>query len=143
MPDYKNDRFARKPFNKGGSRFGGGPTQKYKADCSKCGDVCEVPFRPNGKKPIFCSNCFVKDTGDAPRGRREFSPRPSFNDRPQPRDDRALAELKTELQGINDKLERMLRSMEVSRAVQDAVATKAPLAKKVKAPAKKTKAKKA
>lgn len=141
MPDYKNDRFARKPFNKGGNRFGG-QMQKFKVDCSKCGDLCEVPFRPNGKKPVYCSNCFVKDSGDAPRGRREFSPRPSF-ERPQ-REDRGMGELKAELQGINEKLERLLRSMEVSRAVQSAVASEKPAAaaKKAKAAVKKRAAKK-
>lgn len=122
MADFKSSRFARKPFNKSGGRFDG-PMQKYKADCAKCGAVCEVPFRPNGKKPVFCSNCFVKDADDAPRGRREFSPRPSF-DRPQ-RDDRSMADLKYELQGVNEKLERLLNVIEQGMS--------APAPKKVKA----------
>jgi len=36
---------------------------KYKAICSECGDGCEVPFKPNGKKPILCSFCFAKSSG--------------------------------------------------------------------------------
>jgi CxxC-x17-CxxC domain-containing protein len=38
----------------------------YSAICTKCGNKCEVPFRPTGGKPIYCSNCFRKgdNTGD-------------------------------------------------------------------------------
>ena len=37
----------------------------YSAICTECGNKCEVPFRPTGGKPIYCSNCFRKgdDTG--------------------------------------------------------------------------------
>jgi len=131
MSDYKNDRFAHKPFHKGGSRFGA-TKEMYKAECSKCGRVCEVPFRPNGKKPVFCSNCFVKDSADAPRGpRHEYAPRPSFHtERLVPREDQAFKELKAELRGVNEKLERLIRAVEVSRAVESAVASAKPAAKK-------------
>jgi len=138
MPDYSNNRFARKPFKSGGNSRFGGPTQKFKAECSKCGNSCEVPFRPNGKKPVFCSNCFVKDEGDAPRGRSNFGGRPSFErpsyDRPQaaPRDDRGLQEVKKELQGVNDKLERLIRVMEVRQSVSEAVTPKKAAKKAVK-----------
>jgi len=78
----------------GGRSFGGGggfrdrnssgPMQKYKAVCSKCGDDCELPFRPSGDRPVFCSTCFGQqnDSG-APRrdnNRGSFS-RPSFGDK--------------------------------------------------------------
>ncbi len=47
--------------NKGSGRnnFGEnmGPKTMYPTTCSKCGKNCEVPFRPNGKKPVFCSSC--------------------------------------------------------------------------------------
>lgn len=136
MANFKKDSFARRSFNKGPRRFDG-PAQKYKANCNKCGDTCEVPFRPNGRKPVYCSNCFVKDTDSAPRPRREFSPRPQMAAPQAPRDDKALAELKSELQGINEKLERLLRAFELSRVVQDVTAPEAP----AKAAIKKTAAK--
>ncbi len=41
-----------------------GPVTMHSATCSKCGNHCEVPFKPNGKKPIFCTNCFVRDDGE-------------------------------------------------------------------------------
>jgi CxxC-x17-CxxC domain-containing protein len=59
----------------GGRREGGRP-QMHRATCSECGDSCEVPFRPTGDKPVFCSNCFAgKDGGD--RGSRDFGRRES------------------------------------------------------------------
>lgn len=40
--------------------------QMFDATCAKCGNKCQVPFRPIDGKPIFCSNCFEKKgpTGD-------------------------------------------------------------------------------
>ncbi len=32
--------------------------QMFEAVCADCGDKCQVPFRPSGDKPVFCSNCF-------------------------------------------------------------------------------------
>ncbi|MDD9953017.1 MAG: hypothetical protein OXR66_01640 [Candidatus Woesearchaeota archaeon] len=34
--------------------------------CATCKKKCEVPFKPNSNKPIFCDACFGK--GDAGRG---------------------------------------------------------------------------
>ena len=35
----------------------------HKATCNECGQACEVPFKPNGRKPVFCSNCFKREEG--------------------------------------------------------------------------------
>jgi CxxC-x17-CxxC domain-containing protein len=32
----------------------------YEAVCGKCGEDCEVPFKPTSNKPVYCSNCFSK-----------------------------------------------------------------------------------
>lgn len=49
----------------------------HQAVCSECGDNCEVPFRPNGTKPVLCSVCFGAQKGgdrpSFPRREREFS----------------------------------------------------------------------
>ena len=45
-----------------GGRDGGRPTM-HRATCSECGDSCELPFKPSGSKPVFCSNCFGKQDG--------------------------------------------------------------------------------
>ncbi|TAN32975.1 hypothetical protein EPN28_03155 [Patescibacteria group bacterium] len=59
-------------FNRG-NRFnrGQGRQAMFQAVCSKCGNNCEVPFKPTGDRPVFCSNCFKsqRDAGfDKPRG---------------------------------------------------------------------------
>lgn len=65
---------------RGGNRFGGrdsggrdfGKPSMFEARCDECGKHCEVPFKPSGDRPIFCSSCF-QSKGDNDRGgdRRE------------------------------------------------------------------------
>ncbi len=54
-------------YNNSGPRSGGkssGQTELYSATCSTCHKSCEVPFRPNGEKPVYCSACFGKSRDD-------------------------------------------------------------------------------
>ncbi|MFA6447373.1 MAG: CxxC-x17-CxxC domain-containing protein [Patescibacteria group bacterium] len=55
-----------KPWERSGGRDFDKPTM-YEAVCSECGKDCEVPFRPTGSRPVFCSNCFKKDENPSPR----------------------------------------------------------------------------
>jgi CxxC-x17-CxxC domain-containing protein len=41
-----------------GDRDSGRPLRMHKAICNECGKECELPFKPTGDKPVFCSNCF-------------------------------------------------------------------------------------
>lgn len=53
-----------KKFNKKFKVFTDKPAGKpisHKSVCAECGKDCEVPFKPNGKKPVLCSKCFNKD----------------------------------------------------------------------------------
>ncbi len=34
--------------------------EMHTAICDKCGKKCEVPFKPRGSKPVYCSDCFRK-----------------------------------------------------------------------------------
>ena len=45
---------------RGSGRFNSGDKRMHEAICDKCGKKCEVPFRPTGDKPIYCSECFNK-----------------------------------------------------------------------------------
>ena len=36
----------------------GGDREMFRATCATCQKSCEVPFRPTGEKPVYCSNCF-------------------------------------------------------------------------------------
>lgn len=45
------------------SRNGGGSgersrRQMYPATCASCGVQTQVPFEPNGSKPVYCRDCF-------------------------------------------------------------------------------------
>ena len=127
MKDYKN----KSGFNKGGASrgsygdrgprkfgaFSDRPREMHKAECSQCHNPCEVPFVPNGKKPVFCSNCFVKDGDDAPRDsypRRDFAPRPAFKREAPAPSDRGMADLAYQMKAMNEKLDRLVRVMESS-----------------------------
>ncbi len=41
--------------------FGGRtPRQMHPAQCAECGEMTEVPFKPRGDRPVFCSTCYNK-----------------------------------------------------------------------------------
>ena len=44
-----------------------GPVTMHDAVCDECGKDCQVPFRPSGEKPIYCSSCFEKQGNGIPR----------------------------------------------------------------------------
>ena len=48
----------------GGGRSGGygdrGPREMHKAVCADCGKECEVPFKPDGNRPVYCKDCYSK-----------------------------------------------------------------------------------
>ena len=51
-------------FGGGASRGGGyssGPREMFSATCSSCGREAQVPFRPSGAKPVYCSDCFTSN----------------------------------------------------------------------------------
>ncbi|MEW5757937.1 MAG: CxxC-x17-CxxC domain-containing protein [Candidatus Omnitrophota bacterium] len=40
------------------------------AVCAECGKECEVPFRPTGDRPVYCSDCFsVRNDSGSSRGK--------------------------------------------------------------------------
>lgn len=113
-----------------GSRSSGGDfrrTELHQATCSQCGQSCEVPFKPNGKKPVFCRDCFKKS--DAPSyskpayGKPPYG-KPSYNKsaygkssygRPSPYKTSAPkkeADYSAALEEINAKLNKILRALE-------------------------------
>lgn len=107
-------------FNKGsinrGSDRGGArreDKQMHRATCTDCGKSCEVPFKPTGSKPIYCSNCFKPDRADAPRsggsrgdsrGESKYGA-PSRSDAPRPDNN---AQNVAKFEELNKKLDRIL-----------------------------------
>lgn len=136
MPDFKKTNKFSKPgsFNRGGtgrpSFAGAGPrhggsrdfsasTELFKATCNKCNKSCDVPFRPNGKKPVYCKDCFVRDDA-RPTGNSYEKPRYS-NDRPQAQsyapapvavEDPRIGYLQKELAIVHSKLDTLIERLE-------------------------------
>ena len=42
----------------GGSGSYGGSREMFSATCANCGKEAQVPFRPSGARPVYCSDCF-------------------------------------------------------------------------------------
>lgn len=54
----------------------------HKAECASCGNVCEVPFKPNGRKPVYCSDCFRKEDNGGERSfERKSYAAPSYGEK--------------------------------------------------------------
>jgi len=159
--------FGKRDF--GGRNFGGGDHKRFgggrgfggrdgvrpmmhKATCSKCGNECEVPFRPTGDRPVFCSNCFKNQGGNAGPSRsggNNFA-RPSFE-----QNNNAIGkssdQFKVQFEILNSKLDKILKFVNPiitveAEAAREEAAAKEPKKKaipaKTKTAPKKEKAKK-
>jgi len=117
MRSFNNDRgfknFSGSSFNRNRGGFSGGRggdrPQMFSAICDKCGVECEVPFRPSGEKPVYCSNCFEKTDGRE-GGRRESNFRnDNFrNERPRNEAPRTEISYKKDFEELNRKMDRLL-----------------------------------
>jgi CxxC-x17-CxxC domain-containing protein len=56
--DCRAARKAGRSPNGGAGAGGGARRELFKATCSQCGGVAEVPFQPRGDKPVYCRDCF-------------------------------------------------------------------------------------
>ncbi|MBX2860185.1 MAG: zinc-ribbon domain containing protein [Vampirovibrio sp.] len=56
-------RDAAKQARGGGGGYGGrSERQLYDAVCAACGVNTQVPFRPNGSKPVYCRDCYQNNS---------------------------------------------------------------------------------
>lgn len=121
-PSFGGAKGGPKSGFKGGDRggFGGNrdagrrETEMFKATCSNCKKPCEVPFKPDGSKPVLCRDCFASGRDerparrperrdDAPRGDRSFST-PRTTQAPSP----DLRELKDQVSKLETKVNEVL-----------------------------------
>ena len=127
--------FQKKSWGGSGDR---GETVMHKAVCDECHKNCEVPFRPSGDKPVYCSDCFGSKRDDGNRApRKEFGnrePRKEFTEKtnsfakPQaPSND----DTKKFLIDISTKLDRLAVAIEKLSQMKPEVTTvkAAPVAK--------------
>ena len=66
------------------------PVTMHEVTCDKCGEKCEVPFKPTAGKPVYCDECFKKEKSSG-------SNKPNFNEK---------------FDQINEKLDRILEAIE-------------------------------
>lgn len=98
-----------------GKRPGNFNVRMFTTTCAECGKSCEVPFKPNGSRPVYCKECFSKQGGshDGSHGRNSFRDAPT-------RDPQAgngpLNDIKTALSMINIKLDKVLSAIESATA---------------------------
>ena len=119
------DKGGRGGFNRGGSGGGfGGREDREKptmhpATCDNCHQQCEVPFKPNGSKPVYCKNCFStmrEESGDErpqrnDRPQRDF--KPAYQSTPRaPQADGSMIEMKKQIEALNSKVDRILSLMQ-------------------------------
>ena len=43
--------------------------EMFKATCSECNQECEVPFKPDPSRPVYCRECWAKKRPARPRNR--------------------------------------------------------------------------
>lgn len=90
-----------------------GDKRMYDAVCADCGNDCQVPFRPNGEKPVYCSQCFDKDNRSAkPDNSRGKGPGPD--------------QFKQQFEMLNNKLDKILRALNPVKEAEIAPEEKAP-----------------
>ncbi len=122
---FTSNRFGgkgQKSFGGGGGGGGGwkrsfgdrdsGPREMHRATCAECNNPCEVPFKPNGRKPVLCSNCFVKDeTGAARRisSTDRFDRAPAREQRSFGGDSSKNIQVEEQLRTVNAKLDAILK----------------------------------
>jgi CxxC-x17-CxxC domain-containing protein len=58
-------RVAKKQSMGGNSTYGSSygssaPREMHAAVCASCGKDTQVPFKPRGDKPVYCSDCYRK-----------------------------------------------------------------------------------
>ncbi|HSV94961.1 MAG TPA: CxxC-x17-CxxC domain-containing protein [Spirochaetia bacterium] len=85
---------SREGFGSRGNDHGTDRRELFDATCAKCGGIAKVPFKPNGRKEVFCSKCFETVNGGESRDSGRFESRGdsrSFGNR-DGRDTRSFAD---------------------------------------------------
>ncbi|EKE28122.1 MAG: hypothetical protein ACD_3C00096G0005 [uncultured bacterium (gcode 4)] len=101
----RNDRGGRDRWDRGrrdSSDFW--EKKMYSAVCDQCGNDCELPFKPTGDKPVFCSDCFVKE------------------DKPK----RGWADYKADFDALNAKLDLIIKALGITETKKEIVKIKLP-----------------
>ncbi len=86
-----------------GSRFDGGKSradyEMHKAICDRCGNECEVPFRPTSGKPVYCSDCFKNPEGEITKKAPGIASKPLISS--------------ADIDKINEKLNKIMKALKI------------------------------
>ncbi len=114
-------------FRKGGFRNNDSrPMTMHSAICASCKKTCEVPFRPNGDKPVYCRDCFAgraamggersgrkdfrKESGQFNQNDNKFTSRQNFNSNQS--DKPMIEDLKKQIDSMNVKLDKLTNTIQ-------------------------------
>lgn len=108
MTDFKKTKSFGNKFGTRGRAPGFGAhvsaarsSEAHKTTCDGCHAMCEVPFVPNGKKPVYCRNCYKgKDTTT------------SFTGQPFTSTESDSSDLKKQLSVLTTKLDKLITLLE-------------------------------
>ena len=109
MRNFNKDRNRNSGFNKRDSgrnfnRDSQRPTM-HSAVCDACKKTCEVPFKPVGNKPIYCSSCFSKQGGS----RENRFNKPRFENRDNNKSSQSHEEILKGIKALNYKLDELFK----------------------------------
>ncbi|HWU24281.1 MAG TPA: CxxC-x17-CxxC domain-containing protein [Candidatus Paceibacterota bacterium] len=106
---YRSSGSFQRPFSKGS---GFASKELFDAECNSCHNRCQVPFRPNGKKPVYCSNCFTKGETRTDTHTSSFhsdsQARPSRSYGADAKPDRGIQDLKRQIDAMNETLKSLV-----------------------------------
>ena len=94
VPDAGNS--DGRPGRRGFERSSRNPEQRivHEAICDRCCNRCELPFKPTGIKPVYCSSCHKKN--EYIESRNQYKPSSG------------------ELEQINIKLDKILKALKIN-----------------------------
>ena len=144
MNNFRSGNRSRDKRDSSRKSFGGRDSRRpllYDAVCDECGKDCQVPFKPSGDKPIYCSDCFEKKGGRASSksGRRDSRQR-SFGGRDSRRssrssiDNRRTSQLVEKIGILNNKLDTIIGLLSSAEKKQEPIEGKTKNNKKSKKP---------
>ncbi len=91
------DRFGSSGRDRSSNSGGREKLTFHTVKCDSCGVMSEVPFKPRGDKPVYCSDCFKKEGRSSNSG----SSNSSYGS-----DNNLLKE-------INEKLDKIMKEMDL------------------------------
>ncbi len=73
-PSFGGDRSFSKPSFGGDRSFSKtsfDDKKMFPGVCAKCGNSCELPFKPSGDRPVLCSKCFGQENSASEAPKKE------------------------------------------------------------------------